>query len=1106
MYASKQVKPERRSVTVIFGDIKGFTSLSEFLDPEDLQELIDEIFKEFKEIIERNGGYLDKFIGDAVMAVFGAPVAHGDDPRRAVATAMAMQKYLEEVNAKRGVDIKMRIGINTGEVLWSSIAGEKPTVLGDTVNVAQRIEELAEPGKIYVTEAMVNLTFQFFFFREFGQVKVKGREEPIRVFEVLGEKPVESEFSIRGRFKTPFSGRKEELESVSRWLRGAFKNSGIYFVNIYGEAGIGKTRFCAELRNNIATELENVKQTYLRCDPIKQTPLYGFRKVVEDIFTIVTEGVLDSESISRYLESMHNFSKNDADLLSSRILSVLSGEVRFSPEILKDVEAQMSWIVEVLLKDLRRVVVFLDDAQFLDRESRKFFLGFREKIQSGSMIFVFVSRESMEAIPFDYLIELTGMGEGFVRDVCRTILQMAQEDVSQEFVETLLSKTRGNPYFIEELVFFLRDKDLLQYGPLRLKAEEFHLPETISSLLVESIDSLPEREKDVLKAASVIGKHFWKGILVKILNRSVEEDLNILEKEGFIISQGSTFIEGDFEYIFKNELLKDAVYSLLTRRERERLHGLVAHELERVKTKDEHLLYLVGFHFENSGDEEKALEYYEKAGDLAFSKGFYGYALRAYRNLGMNEEVAYKIAQCLEGLGEYDSALEILYANMEGLQENSAIKLKYEILVSSIYEKQSRFEEAFKYLEEPAKSADPELQAYAGYKKAWVYWRLGDYKNALHFAQLSIKAIENAGLSSRESLKTLGADFNLLGNIEQINGNFSSALAYYEKAMSIFEELGELISRAKILINASQIYLGNWDLDGAEESLNQALAIVKKSGSRFLLAVVLNNLGRVFVNRRKINEARQHYEEAMRIFKDLKSPDYYSEASINLAGIYLELHEFDKAESLLDEVMLSASELAPSRLGIAYLLRGIIAYKRMEFDQAIDMLTRAEEIFLKLNNPGRVLQARVYIAVVRGLKGDCQITEKIIKEVKEYSSSEQGLRYVESLINAGMLEYLCNGKVSFLEPNKLLQWLDLIINASLEIRLSWLTLFTLQGGERSSELSSLLQEENLKLICSIDVFPKIPDAKARGYLFGMLREQGAHLLLGVLRVINKNLD
>jgi len=124
------VKPERRIVAVLFGDIKGFTSLSEFLDPEDLQELIDSIFRKFKEIIERNGGYLDKFIGDAVMAVFGAPVSYGDDARRAVITAIAMQKHLEEVNTQRGTEVKMRIGINVGEVLWSSIAGEKPNRFG----------------------------------------------------------------------------------------------------------------------------------------------------------------------------------------------------------------------------------------------------------------------------------------------------------------------------------------------------------------------------------------------------------------------------------------------------------------------------------------------------------------------------------------------------------------------------------------------------------------------------------------------------------------------------------------------------------------------------------------------------------------------------------------------------------------------------------------------------------------------------------------------------------------------------------------------------------------------------------------------------------------
>ncbi len=184
----KNIVPERRFVTILFADIKGFTSLSESLDPEDVEDIINSIFRTFREIIEGHGGYLDKFIGDAVMAVFGAPRSHSDDPRRAILSGLKMQGALKEFNEKHGLNLGLRIGINTGEVLWSSIAGEKPTVMGDAVNVAQRLESIGEPGKVFVSEKTMELAREFFEFISRGDTQVKGRREPVKVFEVRGEK------------------------------------------------------------------------------------------------------------------------------------------------------------------------------------------------------------------------------------------------------------------------------------------------------------------------------------------------------------------------------------------------------------------------------------------------------------------------------------------------------------------------------------------------------------------------------------------------------------------------------------------------------------------------------------------------------------------------------------------------------------------------------------------------------------------------------------------------------------------------------------------------------------------------------------------------------
>ncbi len=1097
-------KPERRIVAVLFGDIKGFTTLSEFLDPEDLQELIDSIFGKFKEIIEKNGGYLDKFIGDAVMAVFGAPISHGDDARRAIITAISMQNFLEEVNAQRGTDIKMRIGINVGEALWSSIAGEKPTVLGDTVNVAQRIQDIAEPGKIYVTDSVVNLTFQNFYFKDVGNVRVKGREEPVRVFEVVDEKPGESEFSIRGRFKTPFVGREEEIRKLEKWLLEKLVKPGIHFAEITGEAGIGKTRLCSEFKGKILITLPEVKVSFFKCDPIKQLPLYAFRKILEDLLSaLMPHAPKTKENLSQFLQKNYALSKIDADILGTKIFNFLNREMQFSDELMKEFLSSMLGLFELLVKDIGKFVVFLDDCQFIDSESKYFLNELSKKVSLGSVVVLCISREPLGYFPVDFTIELKGLGEDFVKKVCRTVLQVDVNSISEDFIVRMLEKTKGNPYFVEELIYFLRDKGLLEFNPLRIRAEEYEIPETVTGLLVSSVDSLPEPLREILKAASVIGKHFWRGVLESISGKTVGDELNELEREGFIISQEISFIRGDFEYIFKNELLREAVYSLMTKKEREKLHRLVAQQLEKIEDKDEHMLYMIAYHYEKAGDLMDATRYYEEAGDIAFSKGFYSYALNCYRNLKETPENVYKIAQCLEALGDFENALNLLNSNIGKLDDASLLELRYEILLSGIYEKLSKFEEAFKYLEEAVNSTNPEISSYSNYKKAWVYWRIGDHENARRYVNISIEIIERYGLSTWDALKTLGADFNLLGNIEQVNDNYEKAISYYERAKSIFEEIGELTARAKILINLSQLYLNLWKLDVAESYLQEALSVIKNSGSRFLLAVVMHNLGRVYFNKRDLEKAKNYYEEARKIFLDLKLPGYVAESSINLANIYLELFDFEKGKKLLDEVVLSYPDLQPSRIGIIFFLSGVLNYRLGKFKEAKESFIKSEEIFAKLNDNKKLFQVRVYRAVLECLLGDCDSAVNFLKEAKELEGSfELGLRKTEAFLNGAIVEYICRGKINYLDFETLSSLRSFVEKGSDEMRISWLAVYSILGGKVEDEYRSLIHEEPLKLLIDFSVFPKIKDQKSRGYLFGMLKERGSHLLLEFLKKLN----
>ncbi|MGB9824419.1 MAG: adenylate/guanylate cyclase domain-containing protein [Candidatus Hydrothermia bacterium] len=1104
------IKPERRKVAVLFADIKGFTTLSEFLDPEDLQELVDTIFRDFRYIIESNGGYLDKIIGDAIMAVFGVPSSKGDDTRRAVLTALQMQDTLRRINEEKKIDIKLRIGINYGEVLWSSIAGEKPTVIGDTVNVAQRVEELVEPGRVFVTESIYQLEYRNFYFVEVGLFKLRGRDEPVKVFEVLSEKIHVNEFSIRGRFVTPFTGRVLEMEDLLSWFKFIMENPKIYSLILWGEAGIGKTRFSSEFNNVINDNFKDLKTFLVKCDPVKQRPFY----VLKALMGFLLEEMFGKEyALPKVIDVFVNdfgILEVEAEILARRIELFLKGELTLTQsDILLEFISQIKVILENFARNRRGVVIFIDDSQYADSETLEFFSRLKKEEFDTLILLFFSSREKLMFLDFDKEIQLSGLGEDFIREVCVTILGVEKENISRDFISWIEAKTRGNPYFVEELVYYLKTKDLLDLNPLRLKSEDVSVPESVSGVLLSLVDELQEDVREVIKTASVVGKNFWKNFLERILRRSIEYELSILVKEGLIVPQIQSYLKDDEEYTFRNDLLRESVYSLLTKKEKENLHKIVAEELERITEKDEHLLYLTACNFDKAANREKAHYYYELAGDKAFLKGYYSYALKAYEAIEPNEEIFYKIAQCLEGLGEFEKSKEIILCNLERLEENSLLRTKFEILLSGILEKEHKFQEAFNFLERASNSEDPDLRAYAIYKKAWVYFRMGDYEKAMEFAHASMKIIEDFGLSSRDAIKTLGACFTLLGIINQSKGdekNLMDALEYYEKARILFEEIGEVISQAKILINISQILLALQKYTEAESYLQESFEVVKKSGSRFLMAVVLNNLGRVYYNSRKhVEKAREYYHEAYNIFRSLNLQDYCIDTGFNLAGFLIEQGEYDKAQEILDNISKNAHELNQYRRGLFYILGALLFFRSGLYDQALSYFEKAQSIYESLSSKDRIFQVKTYLGAIAYLRGDEGSAISYVLDALNFLTEADVKipRVVDSLIVNGLVQFLCRRKIEFPEFVDIEAFREEVRYHAMDIKLSWTVLLKFTKNKGISELGDLFTREQLKDLHVSQNFPFFEEAQDLSGFLKLLDSWNAVLLKKLILAINR---
>jgi class 3 adenylate cyclase len=239
---------ERRHVTVLFSDLKGFTSLAEKMDPEEVEELLHNLLIRFRKVVEGEGGTVDKFIGDAVMAVWGAPKAHEDDALRAVRAGLKLQQETAAFNTEERLNLKIRVGINSGEVLWGGTGGDRPTATGDAVNVAQRLEGACTPEKVLVSQPVARSTLERIKYRKLDVLHVKGRDEPVQPYEAiedLGYTPAYRE--VLG-IKTSLVGRDREMG----WLKESFRNvcemGCPRYLWIEGEAGVGKSRLVYEFR------------------------------------------------------------------------------------------------------------------------------------------------------------------------------------------------------------------------------------------------------------------------------------------------------------------------------------------------------------------------------------------------------------------------------------------------------------------------------------------------------------------------------------------------------------------------------------------------------------------------------------------------------------------------------------------------------------------------------------------------------------------------------------------------------------------------------------------------------------------------------------------
>jgi class 3 adenylate cyclase len=656
---------ERRLATVLFADVHGFTALAEQLDYETVSDLIKSIWKRLDAVIEENGGYIDKHMGDGVMAVWGAPFAGDDDAEQAVTAALAMQTALKDLAAHSLVpgatQLQLRLGVNSGSVFAGYLGSrDEYTVIGDTVNVASRFEQTADPGTVVIGESTFRLVRGAFRVRRLSPLNLKGKTEPIEAFLVEGAAPSGGRGRYRGGegLATYMVGRTAELEQLAQIHSKFQEDSSPTMVLVTGEAGLGKSRllmeFTSQLEINNPASLIGNSRALAQAERI---PFYLWKGLWYNWFGITSEddAELTRDKFIRELSRLWGKQLSmSSPLEAAHLIGNLCGlewpESRYLmryPDAFTRIRRAFELTRELLQRVtvLRPVILWFDDLQWADKSSLELLQFLLEPGEACPALLVLAgarddflrqpgpalaltniaSRISLHAVPF------TAESVAAAYPDLRHWLPAVLTELAQ--------RCEGNPYFLEEMVKGLLKGSAEHANPNdQLAFLQANPPESLRAMLQARLDDLPREARAIALLASVVGRVFWVGAVAAearasspggtgllasapsaVVERLIQDSLRHLVRAELAFPRVSSHFSNEQEYIFKHSLLRDVAYSLIPNKYLPQYHLAVARWLATRPEMD--FVIMAAEHFELAGAYREAARQYDQAAHLSNIRG-----------------------------------------------------------------------------------------------------------------------------------------------------------------------------------------------------------------------------------------------------------------------------------------------------------------------------------------------------------------------------------------------------------------------------------------------------------------------------------------------------
>ena len=937
--AGMEATGHRRAVTILFVDLTGFTPLSEKLESEQLYDLLQEFIAQMVDMVYRYEGMVDKLTGDGLMALFGAPISHENNAERALRAAIDMHQAMVGLNKKWNLgpdtELTIHIGINDGEVILGGMGGTgrllNYTAVGDSVNLAKRLEESAEAASTFVSESVYRQMNTLFDFELLPPLSLKGKSAPVTAYRLAG--PHTRPTTVRGvkGLHSRMVGRESELKQLETVVRGVEGKKQGGLVMVMGEAGIGKSRLTRELKSLIRSGpvrvLEGQTLTYRKSIPywVFQDLMHNYLGASSSLPSGELRALLASrlrqvmgssaEAALPYLENMLSLEQSDE---AAQALSLLDAE-----QLHRQISLAMRDLLtaEALLKP---VLLVLEDMHWADDTSISLLMGLLEMVTRLPVVIYVISRPFEEGplvkvrdfgrqkLPGSFTeIALHSLEPEQSSQLLSSLLPMPQ--IPETLRAEIIQRSAGLPFFMEEMLRVLIEKKVIfqaegawQLSPA-VEITGLGVPETLQNLILARFDRLDPEYRLVLQTASVIGFQFslpvLKTVLVENLQSEMERILHSLAEREFITLRPEAGAES---YSFRHALMSDAIYSTLLQRTRKELHGKIGSAIEQVyQDRLEDQVELLASHFQASPLLDKALHYLILAGQKAARRFANAQARQHFEAaLGLLDTIGYSDEQYMqvhEGLGEsllitgdyqgarghFEAVLERINLPQVAREDWSAAFSERSAMlhrkIATTFERQGDYEKALGQLSQAQQILDnapmpaPVEQASVLNDLGWIYFRRGNPDLAESYLLEALPLVENTA-----SYTVTASIYNRLGGIKFQKDQLNQTVEYTLKSLALREKIGDTAAMARSYNNLGLISwkAGKWS--DALSYLERSFNLQVKLGDVVAMIDLHTNQGLLQLDRGETQQAENHLKQALAESQQIGHGRLIAQAYLNL--------------------------------------------------------------------------------------------------------------------------------------------------------------------------------------------------------------------------------